>query len=87
MAHVGRTPHDEVEAVNRVWREIGEILRVHKERISRGEVRLRKEVVTEHQNIEVPRTREELVVERIPGSGREATGAKSAQARRKFAFR
>ena len=38
-------------------------------------MRLRKEVVTEQQNIEVPTTREELVVERIPGSGREATGA------------
>jgi len=54
---------------------LGEILRVQKERVSRGEVRLRKEVVTEQQNIEVPTTREELVVERIPGSGREATGA------------
>src|SRR5437764_2192643 len=54
---------------------LGEILRVHKERVSRGEVRLRKEVVTERQNIEVPTTREELVVERIPGSGREAAGA------------
>ena len=38
---------------------LGEILRVHKERVSRGEVRLRKEVVTEQQNIEVPTTREE----------------------------
>src|SRR5205823_1149218 len=53
---------------------LGEILRVHKERVSRGEVRLRKEVVTEQQNIEVPTTREELIVERIPGSGREAAG-------------
>jgi uncharacterized protein (TIGR02271 family) len=54
---------------------LGEILRVHKERISRGEVRLRKEVVTEQQNIEVPVTREEFVMERIPGEGREASGA------------
>lgn len=53
---------------------LGEILRVHKERVSRGEVRLRKEVVTETQNLEVPTTREELVVERVPGSGREASG-------------
>src|SRR5438045_1796889 len=53
---------------------LGEILRVHKERVSRGEVRLRKEVVSEQQNIEVPTTREELVVERTPGSGREAAG-------------
>jgi len=54
---------------------LGEILRIHKERVSRGEVRLRKEVVTERQNVEVPTTREELVVERVPGGGREATGA------------
>ena len=54
---------------------LGEILRVHKERVGRGEVRLRKEVVTENQNVEVPVSREELVVERIPGQQREATGA------------
>jgi uncharacterized protein (TIGR02271 family) len=53
---------------------LGEVLRVHKERVQRGEVRLRKEVVTEQQNIEVPVSREELVVERVPGEGREATG-------------
>ncbi|HSU19721.1 MAG TPA: YsnF/AvaK domain-containing protein [Acidobacteriaceae bacterium] len=43
---------------------LGEILRVHKDRVSRGEVRLRKEVITENQNIQVPVTREELVIER-----------------------
>jgi uncharacterized protein (TIGR02271 family) len=53
---------------------VGEILRVHKERVQRGEVRLRKEVVTENQNIEVPVTREELVIERVPVQGREASG-------------
>jgi uncharacterized protein (TIGR02271 family) len=53
---------------------LGEILRVHKERVSRGEVRLRKEVVTERQNVEVPTSREELVIERIPGHGQEASG-------------
>ena len=48
----------------------GEVLRVHKERISRGEVRVRKDVVTENQSIEVPVTREELVLERVgvPGN-------------------
>jgi uncharacterized protein (TIGR02271 family) len=45
---------------------LGEVLRVHKERISRGEVRIRKEVVTEQQTVQVPVTREELVVERVP---------------------
>ncbi len=53
---------------------VGEVLRVHKDRVQRGEVRLRKEVVTENQNIEVPVTREELVIERVPGQGREADG-------------
>jgi uncharacterized protein (TIGR02271 family) len=51
---------------------VSEVLRVHKERVQRGEVRLRKEVVTETQNVEVPVTREELVVERVPVEGREA---------------
>jgi uncharacterized protein (TIGR02271 family) len=59
----------------RTIRLVGEILRVHKERVSRGEVRLRKEVVTETKTIEVPVTREELVIERAPGDGREAAGA------------
>ena len=53
---------------------LGEVLRVHKERVQRGEVRLRKEVVTEKQNVEVPVTREELVIERTAGTGREASG-------------
>jgi uncharacterized protein (TIGR02271 family) len=43
---------------------LGEVLRVHKDRISRGEVRLRKEIVTENQSVQVPVTREELVIER-----------------------
>lgn len=48
---------------------LGEVLRVHKERVPTGEVRLRKEVVTETQNVQVPTSREELVVERRPGQG------------------
>jgi len=54
---------------------VSEVLRVHKERVQRGEVRLRKEAVTETQNVEVPVTREELVVERVPVEGREAASA------------
>lgn len=46
----------------------GEILRTFKERIQRGEVRVRKDVVTESQTVEVPVTREELVIERVPTS-------------------
>jgi uncharacterized protein (TIGR02271 family) len=45
---------------------LSEVLRVHKDRVSRGEVRLRKEVITENQSIEVPVSREELVIERRP---------------------
>ncbi len=48
---------------------LGEVLRVQKDRISRGEVRIRKEVITEQQTVQVPVTREELVIERIPVTG------------------
>jgi uncharacterized protein (TIGR02271 family) len=41
-----------------------EQLDVGKERVQAGEVRLRKEVVTEQRNVEVPVTREEVVIER-----------------------
>lgn len=54
---------------------LGEVLRVHKDRISRGEVRIRKEVITETQTVEVPVTREELVIERAaPTDPHSATG-------------
>ncbi len=43
---------------------LGEVLRVHKDRVNRGEVSIRKEVITENQTIQVPVTREELVIER-----------------------
>jgi len=45
---------------------LGEVLRVHKDRVNRGDVRIRKEVVTDTQTVQVPVTREELVVERRP---------------------
>jgi len=47
----------------------GEVLRVHKDRVSRGEVRLRKEVHTTNQSVQVPVTHEELVIERVPVAG------------------
>jgi uncharacterized protein (TIGR02271 family) len=50
----------------------GEVLRTYRERVQRGEVRLRKEVITENQTVDVPVTREELVIERVPGTGRSA---------------
>lgn len=43
---------------------LGEVLRVHKDRVSAGEVRFRKEVITDMQTVQVPVTREELVIER-----------------------
>ena len=58
-------------------RLLGETLRIHKDRVARGEVRLRKEVVTEQQNVQVPVTREELVIERTPGDSREAATGQS----------
>ena len=53
----------------------GEVLRVHKDRVSAGEVRIRKEVTTTMQTIEVPVTHEELVVERVPVSGQQVGNA------------
>jgi uncharacterized protein (TIGR02271 family) len=47
-----------------------EELRVEKERVEAGEVRLRKEVVKEKKTIDVPVTHEEVVVEKHPVAGR-----------------
>lgn len=44
----------------------GEVLRVHRDRVQRGEVRLRKETVTETKNLNVPVSHDELVLERTP---------------------
>lgn len=43
-----------------------EELSVQKKPVSKGDVRVTKEVVTEHKTIEVPVTREEVVIERRP---------------------
>lgn len=47
-----------------------EKLHVHKTPVETGEAVIRKEVHTEHKTVDVPVTREELVVERHAGSGR-----------------
>lgn len=47
---------------------LSERLQVNKHRVQTGDVRVRKEIRTEQQNIQVPVTREELVIERVPGS-------------------
>jgi uncharacterized protein (TIGR02271 family) len=67
----GTRPSESTLGEQRI-RLLGETLRVHKDRVARGEVRLRKEVITEQQNVQVPVTREELVVERVSGQGRDA---------------
>jgi uncharacterized protein (TIGR02271 family) len=52
-----------------------EVLRVNKERVQYDEVQLRKEVVSEQQTLEVPVTREEIVIERHPvAEDKTATG-------------
>jgi uncharacterized protein (TIGR02271 family) len=47
-----------------------EELRARKEMVEAGEVEIRKDVVTEQRTLEVPITREEVVVERHPIEGR-----------------
>jgi uncharacterized protein (TIGR02271 family) len=51
-----------------------EELRVEKDRVQAGEVRLRKEVKTEERTVEVPVTREEVVIERRPAARGGETG-------------
>ena len=46
-----------------------EQLRAQKQPVETGEARLRKDVVTEEKSMDVPVTREEVYVERRPGSG------------------
>jgi len=48
-----------------------EELRAEKERVQAGEVRLHKEIVKEKKTIEVPVTKEEVIVERHPVAGRQ----------------
>ncbi|MBV8314457.1 MAG: YsnF/AvaK domain-containing protein [Planctomycetaceae bacterium] len=46
-----------------------EELRAHKQLVEAGEVRVRKEVVTEHRTLEAPVQREEVVIERRAPTG------------------
>ncbi len=45
---------------------MGEILRSYTERVARGEVAVRKEVVTETQKVQVPVSHEEVIIEHRP---------------------
>jgi uncharacterized protein (TIGR02271 family) len=49
---------------------LSESLHIDKEKIADGELSIRKEVITELQTIQVPVTREELVIERRTADGR-----------------
>ncbi len=72
-AAAGYTARDRTEGTDRLeLRE--EELDVSTRETQAGEVRVRKEVHTEQRNIEVPVTREEVVIERHPVSGREVSG-------------
>jgi uncharacterized protein (TIGR02271 family) len=51
----------------------GEVVRVRKEKVSTGDVHVRKEAVTHMETVEVPVTREHLVVERADGADGENT--------------
>ena len=57
-----------------------EQLRVGTEKVATGKARLRKYVVTEHQNVTVPVTREEVRVEREPITNGEADDIGDAEA-------
>jgi len=52
-----------------------EELQATKHEVKAGEVRVRKDVVTEERTIDVPVTREEVIIERHPASGRSTTGS------------
>jgi len=59
-----------------------ERLRAETQPVEAGEVRVRKEVHTETKTIDVPVEREEVVIERTPGSGRAAASGISSDSLR-----
>ncbi len=58
-----------------------EQLRANKQNVNVGDVKVRKEVHTEHQQITVPVEREEVVIERRPGNGKAGGQLKSEEIR------
>jgi len=56
-----------------------ERLRADKQTVNAGEVKVRKEVHTDHKQITVPVEREEVVIERRPASGQAAAGTLRAE--------
>lgn len=67
------------DAYDRTMQLREERLDVSKKRFSKGDAHVRKEVITETKNIDVPVEREELVIERRPASGRAAVGDLKAE--------
>ena len=68
---VHSTPfHSPAEAAPDHIQLFGEVLRVRKEKVSNGDVQVRKESVTNMETVQVPVTREHLVVEHTDGHGR-----------------
>jgi len=70
----GRTTATTTAQSGQVMQLKEEELTTHKQPVKKGEVRVRKDVITEHRTIDMPVTREEVVVERRPARGRAATG-------------
>jgi uncharacterized protein (TIGR02271 family) len=66
---VANTGSDLTDEQTRNVRLREEQLQVSKQPVQTGEVGIRKEVVTEQKTVNVPVTREEVVIERRPGSG------------------
>jgi uncharacterized protein (TIGR02271 family) len=76
MAGAASTPSRESDLESeRTVRLHEEQLRAHKQPVETGEVRVQKEVHTEHRTLDVPVTKEEVVVERRPASGQPASSS------------
>jgi len=69
-----RAQHAVKDAYDRTIQLREERLKVNKTPVETGNVHVRKEVHTDHQTIDVPVEREEVVIERRPASGHAASG-------------
>jgi len=80
MVAAAATSTHAAPAASAVRSEAGETVKLHEEKlhatkqpVETGEVRVHKEVHTEQQTLNVPVTREEVVIERRPASGHAST--------------
>ena len=69
------------DAFNRTIQLREEQLRVDKTPVKTGDVKVRKEVHTDHRTVSVPVEREEVVIERRPAGGHAAGDIKSEEIR------